>query len=99
MSVGEGTPTVTSELPLVTFPTLAETSSYVTGPQLTFPEEFLLDYTKNAYNQRGFSNVTYKTVSLPRQMLTTQLPTMHFAVVGLDNRNPCVVGRSIFLTY
>jgi len=35
-----------------------------------------LFYTKNAYNQHGFSNVTY-TTALPRQMPTTKLPTIH----------------------
>jgi len=38
-----------------TFSTLAETSSYATGLQLNFPEQFLLGYTKNAYTQPGFS--------------------------------------------
>jgi len=47
-----------------------------------FLNYFLLDCTNNAYNQRGFSNVTYTTVSLPRQILTAMLPTMHFAKVG-----------------
>jgi len=30
------------------------------------------------------ANVTYTTTSLPRQMLTTKLSTMHFAVVGFE---------------
>jgi len=47
---------------------------------ITFLNIFLLDYIKNAYNQRGFSNVTYTTGSLTRQMLTTKLPSMHFAM-------------------
>jgi len=68
---------------------------------LIFLDKFLLDYIKNAYNQRGFSNVTYTTARLTRQILTTNLPTMHFAMVGLglDDRNLWVVGRSIYLTY
>jgi len=33
------------------------------------------------------------------QMLTTKLSTMHFAMVGLDNKNVWFVGRSISLTY
>jgi len=60
---------------------------------LIFLNNFLLDYTKNAHNERGFSNVIYATASLPRQMLTTKLSTMHFARIGSDNRKLCVVGR------
>ena len=45
---------------------------------------FLLHYTKNAYNQRGFSHVTCTTAGLSRQMLTTKLPTMHFAIIALE---------------
>jgi len=73
----------------------------VTAPahNSNFLNSFLLDYTKNAYNQRAFSNVTYTNASLPSQMLTTKLPTMHFTMVVLDNRNLWVVGRSITLTY
>jgi len=52
--------------------------------QHNYPEKFLtVDYTKNAYNQHGYRKVTYTTASLPRQMLTTKLPTMHFAMIGL----------------
>jgi len=49
---------------------------------LFFLSNILLGYTKNAYNQRGFSNVTWTTVNLPRPMLTTKLFTMYFAMVG-----------------
>ena len=53
--------------------------------QHNYPEKFLtVDYTKNAYNQHGYRKVTYTTASLPRQMLTTKLYTMHFVI---DNRN------------
>jgi len=37
-----------------------------------------------AYIQRGFSNVTYTIASSPRQVLTTKIPTMHFAMVGWE---------------
>jgi len=67
-----------------------------TDLQHIFLNTFLLGYTKNAYNQHGFSNVTYTTASLPRLMLTTKLPEMHFAMIGLDNKNLWVVGRLIF---
>ena len=50
------------------------------GTQLVYNKIFLnnllLGYIKYAYNQRG-ANVTYTTASLPRQMLTTKLSTMH----------------------
>ena len=49
--------------------------------------------TKNAYNQRGVIHVAYTTASSLNQMLTTKLPTMHFAIIGtLDYY------RSIFVT-
>jgi len=35
-------PEVTREPPSATFPILAETSSYATGPQLHFPELFFI---------------------------------------------------------
>jgi len=86
--------------PSATFPILAEISRYAIGLHysIIFLNDFLLDYTKNAY-QGGFSNVTYTTASLPRQMLTTKLSTTHFKMIGLDNRKLWVVGRSISLTY
>jgi len=43
------------------------------------------------------ASLTYTTVSLPKQMLTTKLFTMHFAVVGF--RKLRVVWRLISLTY
>ena len=64
-----------------------------------FLNYFLLDYTKNADNQRGFNDVTFTTASLPRQMLTTKQPTNHFVMIGLDNTKLCVVWRSLSLTY
>jgi len=64
---------------------------------LIFMNNFLLGHTKHAYTQRGFSKLYLQTVSLPRQMLTTQLFTMHFAVVGF--RKIRVVLRLIYLTY
>jgi len=64
---------------------------------LFFLSNFLLGFPKNTYNQRGFSNVTWTTASLPRQMLTTKLFTMHFAMVGF--RKLWVVWRLISLTY
>jgi len=39
------------------------------------------------------------TASLPRQKLTTNLSTVHFKIVGIDNRKLWVVGRSTSLTY
>jgi len=65
---------------------------------MTFLNNFLPDYTKNAYNPCGFSNVTYTTASL-RQMLTTNLSAMHFTMIGLGNRKLWVVGSSISLTW
>jgi len=64
---------------------------------LIFLNNFLLGCTKNAYNQRGFNNVTWTTASLPRQTLTTKLFTTHFATVGF--RKLWVVWRLISLTY
>jgi len=43
------------------------------------------------------ANVTCTIASLPRQMLTTKLFTMHFATVGF--RKLVVVWRSVSLTY
>ena len=60
-----------------------------------FLSNFLLDSTKNPYNQRGFSNVTFTTGSLPRQMLTKKLSTTHFAMIDLGNRKLWIVRRSI----
>jgi len=44
----------------------------------------LPDYTKNAYNQRVSINVTHTTSTLPRQISTTKIPTMHSTMIGLD---------------
>jgi len=63
---------------------------------LIFLNNFLPGYAKNAYNQLGFSNVTWTTANLPRQMLTTKLFTMHLAMIGFWKL--WVVWRSIFLT-
>jgi len=62
---------------------------------------FLFDYNRNACNQSGFSNVTYATASLPRQLPTTKLPKMHFAVTGLVNIKLWLwlVGTAMSLTY
>jgi len=49
---------------------------------LSFLNDFLPGYTKNAYNQRRFSKPYLHNSQLTRQMLTTKLFTMHFAVVG-----------------
>jgi len=38
LSVGKGAPTVASGPPSATFPSLAKTSSYATGPRLNFRE-------------------------------------------------------------
>jgi len=92
-------PTVANGPPSATFLTLAETSSYSLVYNLNFLNNALLDCTKNAYNQCGFSNAIFTTSSLTRQMLATKLFTTHFGMVGLDNRNPWVVRRSIYLTY
>jgi len=54
---------------------------------------YLVD-NENAHNQRGFSNVTYTTAGLSKQMLTTKLSTLRFTVVGLDNRKLWFMGRS-----
>jgi len=79
----------------VTFPTLAETSTPLVCNIII--NNCVLDYTKNAYNQHGFSNVTYTTASLPRQILTTiKLSIMHFAILGIDNRKLWVVIKSIW---
>jgi len=66
---------------------------------IIFLNNLMLEHTKYAYNQRGFSNVTYITANLPRQMLITTLPTNYFAIIGLDNRKLRVVRWSISLTY
>jgi len=47
---------------------------------IIFLNNLLLDCIKNAYNQGGFSNLTYTNPSLSRQRLTTKLPTMHFVM-------------------
>ena len=49
-----------------------------------FMNNFLPDYTKNAYNQRVSINVTHTTSTLPRQISTTKIPTMHSTMIGLD---------------
>jgi len=64
-----------------------------------FLDHFLLDYTKSSYKQRGLSKVTNTTANLPRQLLTTKLSTMHFAMIGSANRKLWVVGKSVSLTY
>jgi len=91
--VSESAPsTVASGPPSATFPTVAETYSYATGLQLKiFLSNFLLNYTENAYHQRGFSNATYTTASLPRQMLTPKQSTMHFAMAGFGSYKLCEV--------
>jgi len=48
---------------------------------LTCLRNFLLGYTKNANNVDS-AYVTCTTASVSRQMLTTKLFTMHFAMVG-----------------
>ena len=80
------------------FRTLTETLVTPLVYHLTSLDNFVLDFTKTAYNQRGFSNATYETASLTRQMLTTKVSTMHFAIVGLDSRKLLVVWRSAPLT-
>jgi len=46
----------------------------------------------------NLANVSNTIANIPRQMLTTKLSTMYFAIVRLDNRKLWVVWRSISLT-
>ena len=68
---------------------------------MIFPNNFLLDDAKNSSSQRGFTNFTYTTASLPRQMLITkqyQQRTAKWAMIDLNNAKLWAVGRSIYLT-
>jgi len=65
---------------LETFYSFAQTKDNGQFCIILFLNNFLPDYAKNAYSQRGFRNVTYTTASLPTPMLTTKLPTMHFTM-------------------
>jgi len=96
LNVGEGPPAVISGPLSATFPTWLKPPATQLVYNLIFLNNFLIGYTKSAYNQSGFSNATYTTASLPRQMLTTKLFTMHFPMVGFSKL--WVVWRSISLT-
>jgi len=96
LNVGEGPPAVVSGPLSATFPTWLKPLATQLVYNLIFLNNFLIGYTKSAYNQSGFSNATYTTASLPRQMLTTKLFTMHFPMVGFSKL--WVVWRSISLT-
>jgi len=52
---------------------------------LFFLNNFLLGYTKNACNHRGFSKRYLHNSKRTKQMLTTKLFTMHFAMFGFRN--------------
>jgi len=59
LNVGEGAPTMTSWPLSGTFPTLwLKPLATQLVYNLIFLNNFLLGYTKNSYNNRGFSNVT-----------------------------------------
>jgi len=64
---------------------------------LIFLSNFLLGYSKMLTINVDSANVTCTTASVPRQILTTKLFTVHFAIVGL--KKLWVVWRSISLTY
>jgi len=99
LNVGVGLSTVASGLLSATFPTLTNTSSSPTDYNLIFLNNFLLGYTllKILIIIVDSANFTCTTVSLPSQMLTRKVLTMHFAMVGF--KKLWIVWRLNYLTY
>jgi len=70
-------PTAASRPPSAMLPALTKSCSYATAVyNLIFLKNFLVGYTKNAYNQRGFRKRYLRNSQLTLGILTTKLFTM-----------------------